>query len=84
MSKQTVLYSRPRHQTIDRLSQESGIPKRTLLELLKDESDPLPHYRLTKKTILVDLDEFALWVTRRRADTCDKLNRIAEDVLRGL
>ena len=65
------------------LAHYSGLSERKLREYLQDFTHPLPHYRPGGK-ILVRQSEFDAWMARYRQAGLADVDRIVDEVLRGL
>jgi len=65
------------------LSSYSGLSIRTLRGFLCHPAHPLPCYRIGGK-VLVRRSEYDSWASRFRANVAPAVDRVVEDVLRGL
>ena len=66
-----------------RLSSYSGLSVRTLRVYLSHPIHPLPCYRIGGK-VLVRRSEYDSWASRFRANVAPAVDRVVDDVLRGL
>jgi hypothetical protein len=84
MPKQTSRQHRQRYYTIPQFKNYSGLGERFLRDAVKDRDNPLPHFRLNRKTILVCTDDFDEWLQRYRVDSENDLDRVVDEMIRGL
>jgi excisionase family DNA binding protein len=73
----------PEYFTLTELSVYSGLGRRFLRDAIKSRERPLPHFRITGKTILVSKDEFGEWLKNFRTEN-DELERIVNQTLWGM
>lgn len=50
--------------TIDEAAKYLGTSRRNVLRFIKDQKDPLPHYRLNRKIIRLKPDEIDGWMRK--------------------
>lgn len=60
--------------------QQYGITLRSLNRYLHEDSDPIPHYKLSHKVLRVDADDFEAWAQRRKVTT-SRVDRLVKEVL---
>jgi hypothetical protein len=70
--------------TLPELSAFSGLGIRFLRDTLKHPGHPLPHFRLSNKTIIVSRLEFAEWLESFRVATGVGLEEIVSQVMTKL
>lgn len=68
--------------SIKALATYAGLSEKTLRNALADPTNPLPHYRPTRK-ILVKRSEFDSWMQRTR-ETAPDIHDAVRDMARGL
>ncbi len=66
---------------LQELEQYSGLSIRFLRKALKDHENPLPCFRINKKTILVSKIDFIDWLEKYRASNNDDINIIVSQVM---
>lgn len=82
--RQTSRHHSQRFYTLPQLKDYSGLGERFLREAIRDNTHPLPHFRLNRKTILVCADDFEGWLQHYRVDDDAALDRLVDEVMTGL
>jgi excisionase family DNA binding protein len=55
-----------------------GVSTRTVRDLLKDDNDPLPHFRIGRKILRVRIADLQAWTQRRRVDVAEVDRTVSE------
>lgn len=70
-----------RYLTIRELALYAGLCQKTIRNALVDPTNPLPHYRPTRK-ILVKRSEFDAWMEKHR-ETAPDISAVVREMTRG-
>ena len=73
----------PEYLSIKQLSAYCGFAERSVREFIKHQTNPLPHYRISRKGIRIRRSDFDGWFLRYRIDHDTLTEQIAIDVING-
>ena len=82
-NKNSTLPNDDAYLSLRMLSAYAGLSIRTLRDYLTHSAHPLPYYRVGGR-VLVRRSEYDAWVTHFRARAAPTVDRVVDDVLRGL
>jgi hypothetical protein len=74
----------PGYFTISALSAYSGLGCRFLRQSLKSQDNPLPHFRINNKVIIISRDDFSKWIQHFRVDRQNEVDEAVKSTLAGI